>query len=54
MNVFVMYDMQNKTWNIMKKNGAQNIDSECMLYGNIEEICEWLDDNKGLFTEVKN
>lgn len=54
MEIFVMYDTTNKTWNIMKKTGEHNIQSECIFYGSIYEISKWLEDNKESYVEVKN
>jgi len=54
MKIFVMYDTENQTWNIMEKLGKTNHESKCICYGTIFTIEKWLKVNDGLFTEVKN
>ena len=44
--VYVTYDTQTSTWNIM--NG-----SECLFYGTVWQVEEWLIKNNDKYTEVK-
>ncbi len=44
--IWCMYDMNNKTWNIMSA-----ADNSCIKYGTIDDIENWLDENKGSYIE---
>ncbi|HEY7866164.1 MAG TPA: hypothetical protein VIC51_09190, partial [Psychromonas sp.] len=45
--IYCMYDSHNKTWNIMSAE-----DNSCIHYGNIDGLNNWLEKNKGDYTEV--
>ena len=46
-NIFCMYDMQHKTWNIMAAK-----DNTCVFYGDIYGVENWLVENEGMYEEV--
>ena len=43
--VFSMYDTANQTWNIM------DMDKQCLFFGTIDGLEEWLDNNKNNYQE---
>ena len=43
--VFPMYDTTNGTWNIMDMN------KQCLFFGTIDGLEEWLDNNKDNYQE---
>ena len=45
--VNVICDPINSTWNIM------TIDKKCLFYGTVEQLEDWLDDNKLTHEEAK-
>ena len=44
-NIFCMYDMQHKTWKIM------STENECLYFGDIDGLENWLSENDGTYTE---
>ncbi len=45
-NVFVMYDGQCGTWNVM------TADHQCLFFGGADGVDTWLDDNQDSYQEV--
>ena len=45
MEVFSMYDTTYQTWNVM------DMDNQCLFFGTIDELEEWLDSNKDKYQE---
>lgn len=43
--VFSTYDTINQTWNIM------DMSNQCLFFGTIDELEEWLDSNKDKYEE---
>jgi hypothetical protein len=43
--VYTTFDSANRTWNVM------DYDNNCLFYGNIEQLEDWLDTNKGVYYE---
>lgn len=43
--VFSTYDTFHQTWNIM------DMDNQCLFFGTIDELEEWLDSNKDKYEE---
>ncbi len=46
--VFSTYDTFHQTWNIM------DMDNQCLFYGTIDGLEEWLDSNKNHYQEELN
>jgi len=44
--IFCMFDMQNKTWNIMDAE-----ENTCIFYGDIDGVENWLVENEGMYEE---
>ena len=44
--VYATFDTQNKTWNVVK------LDRECIFYGTVFQVDEWLEGNKHLYKEI--
>ncbi|MCW8996027.1 MAG: hypothetical protein OQK77_09460 [Psychromonas sp.] len=43
--VFSMYDTAYQTWNVMDMN------NQCLFFGNIDELEEWLETHKDKYQE---
>jgi hypothetical protein len=44
-HIYTTFDSHNRTWN------AMNMDNICLFYGSVDELEEWLDENKRNYYE---
>lgn len=44
-NIYTTFDTAYETWNVVDMN------NQCLFYGSIDELENWLDENKGRYQE---